>query len=94
MDLSADSGLHTYLWTDMVALTPPLKSYFEERFGIPLSGTLLYRLDYYSWGNVEANLLPSMIPLTLTLSIVKFDISLGKLFLQLQSLSLSQLLVV
>ena len=33
MELSADSGLFTYLWTDMVALTPPLKSYMEERFG-------------------------------------------------------------
>jgi hypothetical protein len=33
MELAADSGLHTYLWTDMVALTPPLKSYFDERFG-------------------------------------------------------------
>ena len=33
MEVSADSGLGTYLWTDMVALTPPLKSYFEELFG-------------------------------------------------------------
>jgi hypothetical protein len=33
MQISADSGLHTYLWTDMVALTPPLKAYLEERFG-------------------------------------------------------------
>lgn len=33
MRLAADSGLSTYLWTDMVALTPPLKAYFEERFG-------------------------------------------------------------
>ena len=33
MHLAADSGLKTYLWTDMVALTPPLRSYFEDRFG-------------------------------------------------------------
>lgn len=33
MELAADSGLSTYLWTDMVSLTPPLRSYFEERFG-------------------------------------------------------------
>jgi len=33
MSLAADSGLSTYLWTDMVALTPPLKEYFEDRFG-------------------------------------------------------------
>ncbi len=33
MEISADSGLRTYLWTDMVALTPPLKRYLEERFG-------------------------------------------------------------
>lgn len=33
MQLAADSGLSTYLWTDMIALTPPLKSYFEDRFG-------------------------------------------------------------
>lgn len=33
MQVAADSGLSTYLWTDMVALTPPLKAYFEERFG-------------------------------------------------------------
>lgn len=32
MQLAADSGLSTYLWTDMVALTPPLKDYFEDRF--------------------------------------------------------------
>ena len=33
MQLAADSGLRTYLWTDMVALTPPLRSYFMDRFG-------------------------------------------------------------
>jgi hypothetical protein len=33
MALSADKGLRTYLWTDMVALTPPLKSYLLDRFG-------------------------------------------------------------
>lgn len=33
MEVAADSGLGTYLWTDMVALTPPLKEYLEERFG-------------------------------------------------------------
>jgi hypothetical protein len=33
MQLAADSGLQTYLWTDMVALTPPLKEYFGQRFG-------------------------------------------------------------
>jgi hypothetical protein len=33
MQLASDSGLQTYLWTDMVALTPPLKEYFEDRFG-------------------------------------------------------------
>ncbi len=31
--LASDSGLSTYLQTDMVAFTPPLKRYFEERFG-------------------------------------------------------------
>jgi len=34
MQVAADSGLSTYLWTDMVALTPPLKNYFEDRFGL------------------------------------------------------------
>ena len=33
MEVAADSGLRTYLWTDMVALTPPLKEYLEEGFG-------------------------------------------------------------
>lgn len=33
MQVAADSGLGTYLWTDMVALTPPLLAYFENRFG-------------------------------------------------------------
>ncbi len=33
MQVAADSGLSTYLWTDMVSLTPPLKYYFEDRFG-------------------------------------------------------------
>jgi len=33
MQLAADSGLSTYLLTDMVALSPPLKDYFVDRFG-------------------------------------------------------------
>jgi len=33
MEMAADSGLQTYLWTDMVALTPPLSAYLEDRFG-------------------------------------------------------------
>ncbi len=33
MEVAADSGLHTYLWTDMVALTPPLREYLEEEVG-------------------------------------------------------------
>ena len=33
MEVAADSGLHAYLWTDMVALTPPLKKYLERKTG-------------------------------------------------------------
>lgn len=33
MQVAADNGLGTYLWTDMMALTPPLKFFLEERFG-------------------------------------------------------------
>lgn len=33
MQTAADHGMGTYLWTDMVALTPPLESYLLERFG-------------------------------------------------------------
>lgn len=33
MQVCDTSGLKTYLWTDMVSLTTPLKNYFEERFG-------------------------------------------------------------
>jgi hypothetical protein len=33
MELADREGLGTYLLSDMVALTPPLKHYFEERFG-------------------------------------------------------------
>ncbi len=33
MQLASDSGLATYLQTDMVALTSPLRSYLERRFG-------------------------------------------------------------
>ena len=33
MQVAAEHGLKTYLWTDMVALTPPLKDYFSRTFG-------------------------------------------------------------
>ncbi len=33
MLVAAENGMKTYLWTDMVALTPPLKEYFNSRFG-------------------------------------------------------------
>ncbi len=33
MNVAAHSGLDTYLWTDMISLTPPLRTYFEDRFG-------------------------------------------------------------
>ncbi len=33
MEVAADNGLGTYLWTDMVALTPPLGRYLERQFG-------------------------------------------------------------
>jgi len=33
MKIAAEHGLSTYLWTDMVALTPPLKDYFERSLG-------------------------------------------------------------
>lgn len=33
MEVTSERGLGPYLWTDMVALTPPLRSYFQRRFG-------------------------------------------------------------
>jgi hypothetical protein len=33
MEVASDSGLQTYLLTDMISLTTPLKNYLKERFG-------------------------------------------------------------
>ena len=33
MRVAADHGMKSYLWTDMVALTPPLTEYFNRTFG-------------------------------------------------------------